>query len=63
MRKEERSNIFSFLLKIYMDRAYLISCGKEFHKLMCRRKKLLERVRVRPKEKTSLAPEDLVVYR
>ena len=38
----------------------MISDGKEFHKLMCRVKKLLERVSVRPMEETSLAPEDLV---
>ena len=38
----------------------MISDGKEFTKVMCREKKLLEMVSVRPMEETSLAPEDLV---
>ena len=33
-----------------------MSDGKEFHKLMCRKKQLLKRVRLRPEEKTILAP-------
>ena len=38
----------------------MLSDGKEFHKLMCREKKLLESVIVRPMEETSVAPDDLV---
>ena len=38
----------------------MISDSKEFHKLMGREKKLLERVSVRLMEETSVAPEDLV---
>ena len=60
MRKGKGRTDFSFLLKIYREGACLMSDGKELHKLMCREKKLLERVRVRPKAETILAPEDLV---
>ena len=55
MRKEERSNRFSYLLNVDREGASLISDGKEFHKMTCREKKLLERVSVRPMEETSLA--------
>ena len=52
------SNRFSFLLNV--EGGCMISDGKEFHKLMCSEKKLLERISIRTMEETSLAPEDLV---
>ena len=60
IKKGERSNRFSFLLNVDREGTCLISDAKEFHKLMCREKVLLGRVRVRPKEETSLVPADLV---
>ena len=37
-----------------------MSDGKEFHKLMCTQKKVLNSLLFRPKEEISLAPEDNV---
>ena len=37
-----------------------MSGGKEFHKLTCQEKKLVKRVRIRSKEESGVASEDLV---
>ena len=50
-----------FFLTVGREGASLISDGKEFHKMMCREKKSLDRVSVRPMEEASLGPEDLVI--